>query len=90
MLKNPGVSIREMLRPFTVPVCLLHCVVTEQGEMSTQKADLPKMVLPEELLPVPVLPNRTTLRGSASDGGGDSSQTVAEVQSYYMHIIIFF
>lgn len=31
------------------------------------KAAVPKMVLPDELRPVPVLPNRIILKGSASD-----------------------
>lgn len=77
----------ETLRPSTIPVCLLQCVVTEQGETSTQKVDLPRMVLPEELLPVPVLPRRTIVRGSASDVGGDASQTVTKVKQLKVYLI---
>ncbi|TNN58488.1 hypothetical protein EYF80_031291 [Liparis tanakae] len=72
-----------MLRPWTDPVCLWHSAVTEPGETLTQKADLPRMVLPEELLPDPVLPSRTILRGSASDAASGASQTVAR-----RHIIV--
>ena len=71
-------SVTQTLRPLTVPVSFLHCVVTEEGDTSAQNADLPRMVLPEELRPVPVLPSRTSLRGSASGVGDDAAAPTVE------------
>lgn len=77
----------EILRLPTIPLCFLHRAVTEQGDTSTRNADLPRMVLPEELLPVPVRPSRTILRDSASDVGADASLTAK--QSHVCVIITF-
>lgn len=58
----------QTARPPTIPVSLWHWEVTELGDAPTKKVAVPKMVLPEELRPVPVFPNRTILKGSAPDG----------------------
>lgn len=58
--------------------------MTEHGDASVRKAAVPKMVLAEELRPVPVLPNRIILKGSASDVAKHrkvASQTPTKVAS---------
>ena len=67
---GPGVSISSNSgpSPHKRPFCFVVSSVHDVGSSLTSKTSLPSRTLPRELLPAPVVPNRT-IRGGAGKKG---------------------